>query len=197
MKVKKLILTVLALCVAQILLFNANAKAETNNEMVWKIHTELPVEETYSNWQFRVADYNKDGTEDLYCIRKDSGEHTNLHILNGTGNYQTFLNHIVLPIEATGDNWDFELGDYNGDGTPDLYCIRKDGGANTNLHILDGSTNFQTFLNHIILPIEATDENWDFKVGDYNKDGISDLYCLKKNAGNHTNLHILSGKDSF
>ncbi len=24
-----------------------------------------------------------------------------------------------------------------------------------------------------------------------------DLYCIKKNEGNHTNLHILSAKDSF
>ncbi|MDS0525544.1 NlpC/P60 family protein [Clostridium sp. SHJSY1] len=196
MKFKNIILTVV-LGIFQMLLFNVNTKAATNNEMIWEIHTATALESTSSNWQFRIGDYNNDGVEDLYSIKKDGGAHTNLHILSGESTYQKFLLQTALPIEATGDTWTFELGDYNGDGIQDLYCIRKDSGAHTNLHILDGSTNFQTFLNHIILPIENTDNNWEFKTGDYDGDGISDLYCIKKNAGNHTNLHVLSGKENY
>ncbi|MBD7910261.1 NlpC/P60 family protein [Clostridium cibarium] len=198
MKVKKLMATVLLLGMVQTLLPSVDAKAAIVDEMKWKIHTATSMEEIgNSKWQFLIGDYNRDGREDLYCIRKDAGNHTSVHILDGYSNYKENMLHKELPIEATGDNWTFVLGDYNGDGIKDLYCVRKDSGEHTNVHILDGSTNFQTYIVSNILPIENTDENWDFKAGDYDGDGKDDLYCIKKNGGEHTTLHILSAKSDF
>ncbi len=170
---------------------NSNIQTATNNEMEWKTQKALPIEETYSNWEFRVGDFNRDGKEDLFCIKKDSGNHTNLHILNGADNYKSFLKQIILPIENTDSNWDFKVADCDGDGISDLYCLKKNAQDHTNLHILSGASAFQNFSLQVALPIENTDENWEFGLGDYNGDKKPDLYCIKKNCGTSTNIHIL------
>ena len=56
--------------------------------------------------------------------------------------------HIKTALEETGDNWDFLLGDYNNNGTLDLYCIKKSNTEtnSTEVHILNGNDNFQSFL---------------------------------------------------
>ena len=56
--------------------------------------------------------------------------------------------HIKTALEETGDNWEFLLGDYNNNGILDLYCIKKynTGSNSTEVHILNGNDNFQSFL---------------------------------------------------
>ena len=171
---------------------NSNIQTATNNEMEWKTQKALPIEETYSNWEFRVGDFNRDGKEDLFCIKKDSGNHTNLHILNGADNYKSFLKQIILPIENTDENWEFGLGDYNGDKKPDLYCIKKNCGTSTNIHIL-GDYKYQSFLLQIPTILHATGENTEFAVGK----GALNIYCFKKHgtSSKKTELHKFGYKD--
>lgn len=172
--------------------------AADNKEMVWKIHSTTPLQETVANWKFRVGDFNKDGIEDIYAVSKDMAKDAiDIDVLNGSDNYNSTAIDLVSPLASINDKWTFEVADYNNDGVNDLYCIQKDGGNHTNIHILNGADNFKSFLIEQALPIENTDDNWEFKVGDYNKDSHPDLYCIKKNAGTHTEVHILSGVDNF
>ena len=109
--------------------------------------------------------------------------------------------HIKTALEETGDNWDFLLGDYNNNGTLDLYCIKKSNTEtnSTEVHILNGNDNFQSFLLQTGTALQETGDNWDFLLGDINNNGTLDLYCIKKsNTGsNSTELHILNGNDNF
>ncbi|MDS0527994.1 NlpC/P60 family protein [Clostridium sp. SHJSY1] len=177
---------------------NKNVSATENKELVWKIHSTTPLEETVANWKFRVGDFNKDGIEDIYAINKarDQDSAIDIRILNGTDEYKS-VTDLITPLASVDDKWTFEVGDYNNDGFNDIYCIQKDGENHTNIHILNGADNFKSFLLEQVLPIESTDDSWEFKIGDYNNDTHLDLYCIKKNAVNHTEVHILNGADNF
>ena len=170
-------------------------------DIIFRSNTGL--HETDENWEFLFGDYNNNGTLDLYCIKKkNTGSNTTeVHILDGTTNFKTFLLQTKTPLHETEDNFQFLLGDYNKSGTLDLYCIKKcnTGTNSTEVHILNGNDNFQSFLLNTGTSFHETGDNWQFLLGDYNNNGTLDLYCIKKsNTGtNSTEVHILDGKNDF
>jgi hypothetical protein len=71
-------------------------------------------------------------------------------------------------LGETGTNhaWDFALADFNGDGVLDLYSISKSGTGthSTEVHVLNGATNFGNWLLHTGTGLSetGTDDNWEF-----------------------------------
>ena len=170
-------------------------------DIIFRSNTGL--HETDENWEFLFGDYNNNGTLDLYCInKKNTGSNTTeVHILDGTTNFKTFLLQTKTPLHETEDNFQFLLGDYNKSGTLDLYCIKKcnTGTNSTEVHILNGNDNFQSYLLQTGTALHETGNNWEFLLGDYNQNGKLDLYCIKKsNTGtNSTEVRVLNGEDNF
>ena len=168
-----------------------------NNYQNYLLQISTALHETNDNWQFCLGDYNKDGCLDLYCIAKrGTGSHsTEVHILSGRDNFQSFLLNTGTKLHETDENWKFCLGDYNGNGRLDLYCIckRNNASKSTEVHVLSGGDNFQSFLLHTGTKLHETDENWDF--------GLSGkhLCCIpKRGTGSHTTeVHILDGNNNF
>lgn len=157
-----------------------------------------------NRWLFKLGDYNKDGKLDLYAIlRMGSTNKTEVHILNGADNFKTFLLSTTTALYATGadNSWEFELGDYNGDGVNDIYGILKTGSTGkTELHVLNGANNFQSFLLNTTTTLYQTGNIniWNFKLGDFNRDGLVDLYAINKTgANNKTELFVLNGANNF
>ena len=173
------------------------------NSLSWKIHSATALHSTNTNWTFAIGDYNGDGIDDLYTIYK-SGSNQNskvlLHILNGADNFQSYLEHKELSINLD-EHWEFNLGDYNKDGKPDLYCVLKSISANkaTELHVLDGASGYTSFSVHQTLPIMKSDSNWTFKVADGDRDGRSDVYGIQTAAtgSKMTEVHALSASTNF
>ena len=170
------------------------------------LHVATPIGTTGSDnqWVYRLGDYNGDGRLDLYAINKmGAGGRTEVHVLNGANAFQTFLLQRSTAAMALGNgySWGLDVADYNGDGKPDLYLIGKVGSTGrTEVHVLNGANDFQTYLANIgtVLGSTGTDNRWDFKVGDYNKDGIPDLYCLDKaGVSGRTESHVLDGGNAF
>lgn len=159
---------------------------------------------TDNRWVFRLGDINADGRLDLYAIsRMGSSGRTEVHVLNGANGFQTFLTQIATILPATGSDlaWDFGLGDRNGDGFLDLFVIKKVGASDrTEIHILNGANNFQTYLSNIasVLHQTGTDNRWNFKVGDFNRDGIADVYAINKAGGSgKVEVHVMNGDTGF
>ena len=104
-------------------------------------------------------------------------------------------------LHKTGDNFVFLVGDYNRNGKPDVFCIKKNGTGKgkTEVHILNGANNYKNFLLQTETALHETDNNWKFCLGDFNKDGYLDLYfiCQKNNGSHSTEVHILGGRHNF
>ncbi len=156
------------------------------------------------NASLRVAnDWNGDGVADLLLVRSanTASGFTEVDVLDGARSFQTALAHLVTPLPVAGSTFAFDFGDFNGDGTPDLYVLVKSGTGThtTEVHILDGASNFQTWLLHTATALGEADATFDFQVVDYNGDGKPDLAAFKKSAtGSHsTEIHVLSGATNF
>src|SRR6516162_1942388 len=116
----------------------------------WLDHTGTPLDQTGSNWQFIMADWNHDGIPDLVAIKQSQTctASTEVHILDGRTFFQTWLLHTGTALGETGSNWQFAMADWNHDGIPDLVAIKQSqtGTSSTEVHILNGSTFFQNYL---------------------------------------------------
>ena len=169
----------------------------------WLLHTGTVLHETGNNWIFLLGDYNHDGCLDLYSINKNQtgSKSTEVHILSGKNNFQSFLLHTGTILHETDENWDFCLGDYNNDGSLDLYAIGKKntGSRSTEVHILSGKNNFQSFLLNTGTILHESDGNWAFGVSNYAGHGNKDLYCIAKNCtgSKSTEVHILNGSNNY
>src|SRR6266567_8585088 len=175
---------------------------------ILQVGTPILQNDAATNFTFGVADYDGHGRPDLYCFKhQNTGTGMReIHVLNGADAYQSFLDQIGTPIEQGGPNapnFTFALGDYDGDGTADVYCLKstQTGTGTLEVHVLNGADNFQSFLQQTGTPISAQDaeENFAFAVGDYDGDGMADLYCLKlKHTDTGTlEVHVLNGADNF
>ena len=159
---------------------------------------------TDNSWEFKVADYNQDGKPDLYAIKKQGvGGRLEIRVLNGANNFQTYLLSTATALSSIPSNyaWNFELGDFNGDGKPDLYAIKKvSGTGKTEIQILNAAGNFNSFLlsRTTLLGQTGSDNAWSFKVGDYNRDGVLDVYAIKKmGASGKTEVFVMNGANQF
>ncbi len=158
---------------------------------------------------YSIADYNGDGNPDLFALKaKATGTgKLEVHVLNGANNYQSFLMQTGSPIleqDALEHFVAYMLGDYNGDGRPDLFCLkaRETGTGRLELHILSGADNYQSFLLQTGTPILAQDaaEHYvGYALGQVNGDGRPDPFCLKARETGTTRLevHVLSAASKY
>lgn len=91
------------------------------------------------------------------------------------------------------------MGDYNNDGYADLYCIKKrfTGSNSLEVHILSGKSNYQKWLLQTGTQHPETGDNTVFALGDYNQNGILDLYCIEKRGYGKLHLNILKGESKY
>lgn len=154
---------------------------------------------------FAIGDANNDGKPDIYAISRygNGTPNVEVHILDGSTNYATFLGHYStsLPAVSGALAYTFDVGDYNRDGKPDLYVFKKVGGGSgkTEVHIYSGADGFQTALGHFAMPMGATGDNdaWEFHVADTDLDGIPDVVAVAKQNGSSTEVHILPGSNNY
>lgn len=167
------------------------------------VQTGTALHETNADWQFTEGDYNRDGVKDLIAIkRRNTGTNkTEVHVLNGANNYQSFILQIGTALGVTDDNWSFTCGDYNKDGFVDVIAIKKQitGTKKTEVHILNGANNFQSFLLQTGTVLPEITTKCEFMYGDYNNDGTKDIYAVLKNSTGtkKTEVHVLNGANNF
>jgi kumamolisin len=156
---------------------------------------------------YLVADYDNDGNPDLFCLKsRNTAGMLELHVLNGADGYRSYLAHLPTAIaqqDALLSYCAFALGDYNGDGHVDLYCLRVFSFfEHMEVHILSGASGYQSYLLKALTPIptiEARKQYTAFLLSDYNGDGRLDLWALKSGAtaSGMLEVDVLDGSKSY
>jgi hypothetical protein len=131
-----------------------------------------------------VADFNGDGKPDLAVA--DYGSATVTVLLgDGTGGFTLAPGS---PFAAGSEPTAIAVGDFNGDGIPDL-AVSDEGGANNAVVLLgNGAGGFSAAPGS---PFAAGANAFSIVVGDFNGDGVQDL-VLASQSGN--NLTVLLGQ---
>ena len=175
-----------------------------NNYKSWLLKIETPLKEDKDvKWDFCLGDYNHDGYLDLFCIKKNKtdSKRTEVHILSGKSNFQSFILHTFTGLHETTDNCKFCVGDYNDDGKLDLFYIKKDetGTNSTEIHILSGDSEYKEFIMQTTTFLPETDNNWEFGISNYFGNGYKDLYCLERKNENEEcdYIRILDGSKNY
>ncbi len=76
-----------------------------------------------TRWGFLVADHDVDGRPDLYAVEKADPARVRVQVHAGAG-YAGPATHLTTGI-AAGPGTAFAVGDYDGDGRPDVYALRN------------------------------------------------------------------------
>ncbi|MFD0266377.1 FG-GAP repeat domain-containing protein [Streptomyces sp. NPDC127106] len=112
-----------------------------------------------------------------------------------------FLVQTGTALHETDGTFDFAFDDWDGDGRPDLFAIKKSGTGtgSTEVHVLSGASNFRKFILQTGTALHETDGTFDFDVADHTGDGRPDLVAVKKSrtGTGTTEVHVLSGGDGF
>lgn len=148
--------------------------------------------------RFAVADYNRDGSPDLYAIIPDYiNDSVRVRVVDGLDPMSIIGDRITI-VKAPSDYADvsFALADYDRDGKADLWMIEPHARADgkTLVTILKGN-GFQSVLEQDVLPLapQQTDINrFSWVVTDYNRDGTPDVWHVNRKSGV---LTIISGKN--
>lgn len=181
----------------------------SNNFQSWLMGNGTLLGETADStqWTFGAGDKNGDGIDDLYAIKRhgtDSGM-TEVNVLDGATNFQTWIAGTATILGQTPNPtaWNFAVGDYNGDGIDDVYAIQRHttSAGKTQVSVLDGATNFQTWLAGANTLLGETPDatQWNLAAGDYNADGKDDLYIIKRHTTNSgkTEINVLDAATNF
>ena len=137
-----------------------------------------------------VADFNGDGIPDLALANQDS----TVTILLGNGD-GTFTATATSPRTGEGSTGftSIAVGDFNGDGIPDLAVMDECGrdydcSVNTMTVLLGNGDG--TFADAATSP-EAGGQPYSIAVGDFNGDGISDLAAAEQSYPDNGTVEVL------
>jgi len=130
-----------------------------------------------------TSDFNRDGKLDVAFGDSPAPASINVLLGKGDGSFET-------PSSYAVPAWHFLVGDLNNDGKPDIVTAP----TTTSLAVLlnNGNGTFQNAQTYAI----AQPNVRVFAIGDFNGDGINDLFALGRNiAGDSTRfMSVLFGK---
>ena len=162
------------------------------------MQTGTALEETDETWSFRMGRYGNGVKPDLIAIkRSETGtKSTEVHVLNGDDNFQSFHLQIGTPLHETDNRFDFLVTDWNGDGRPDLVVIKKSrtNGKCTEVHVLSGASDYQRWILRAETPVFRSHGVCEFAVADWTGDNKPDLIVFRKRdtLSNTTEVEVVS-----
>src|SRR5262249_52510452 len=126
-----------------------------------------------------VADFNRDGKPDLAVVNAGpfstptSQSSVSVLLGNGSGSFQPAVTTAVLNGGAgNGNAQSVAVGDFNGDGLPDLALNTPGSPANPAVEVLLGKGDGSFQPNHLILPVGQTPLS--VAAGDFDRNGALD-----------------------
>jgi FG-GAP-like repeat len=157
---------------------------QTGDNNWWLIDGSLVVDanvgnkfSTDDNWKYQVGDIDGDGNSDLAWRNFKTGQNS---VWLMQGNNELKDAYFIPEMKTDVPNWDFKLGDTNGDGKSDLIWRNYKTGQNSVWQMNGKDIGKSAFLTTV------PDVKWDFEVADSNGDGRSDLIWRNSRTGENS-----------
>jgi secreted trypsin-like serine protease len=147
-------------------------------------------------------DYNADGTADLWGIKmlNTTTGKTEMSVVNGMTRSSYLANSKMTSLGLVGKQYSFDTGDYNKDGVPDLWAIKRHttSSGRTEFTVLNGANPSQGLYGSGTV-LHTVGDDFVFAVADYNNDATPDIWAIKvQNTGsNMTEMHVINGKNPW
>lgn len=119
---------------------------------------------TDGSWEFGFGDRDRDGIPDLFALAKQGGSGTTeVHVLSGASGYRTFLLQTATVLGRTDAMAQLTIRDADGDDVDDLVMAHMRGGSGkTEMHVLSGATNFQSWIAQRATILGYVPADWRF-----------------------------------
>ena len=167
------------------------------------LHTAIPLGPTDNRYAFAMADWNFDGRPDLVITQKSgtASGRTEVRVLDGASFLRRYLQETVTALGPTDACHDFAVADWNADGRPDVAVVQKckTASKHTEVRVLDGASNLQSYLQESATPLGPTDARHTFSVADWNGDLYQDLVVTQKSGAKNdrTVVQVLDGAAQY
>ncbi|MEG4030535.1 MULTISPECIES: DUF4347 domain-containing protein [unclassified Microcoleus] len=142
-----------------------------------------------TTWSVAVGDFNQDGNSDLVTANSSTND-VSLLLGNGDGTFgaATYFGGVLGPASVA-------VGDFNGDGNLDLATVNQ---TSNNVSILPGNGNgsFGAVTN-LSLGSDYYSNPYFVLVGDFNKDGKSDLATANVGYNNSVSILLQNANSTF
>lgn len=126
-----------------------------------------------------IADHDLDGRPDVWRI-DTGGETVAIEVWTSQSDYETA---VTLPTGvSTDEGFDYALTLFDGDYAPDLIVIDRSGPTTATVYAAEGGYT-TTLRSYAIVPDDTSDSGqWAIIAGDWDVDGVTDLYAVRKGA---------------
>lgn len=135
-----------------------------------------------NNYKYQVGDFNGDGAMDLLYLRASNESRTFLS--DGDGTFTIQAPQYFSSYQVSANNYNFKVGDFNGDGVHDLVHFYNSSSVRVWLSNADGKFTVQSAFP--VSPYGVGANNYNFKLGDFNGDGLTDMVHLVNHRVSHT-----------
>ena len=135
-------------------------------------------------WSIYVADLNGDGRSDVFVYNTTTGRW--FRCISQADNSFVYTNG-----GTWSPNWSIYPGDFNGDGRADLFLYNATGDANRGrwYRVLSNADESVSYIAGDLV----WRNDWSITPGDYNGDGVTDLFLYRSNGEWYRVLFTSSG----
>ncbi|MBI1859458.1 MAG: hypothetical protein HYR96_00890 [Deltaproteobacteria bacterium] len=159
---------------------------------------QIPFPANDKNIQVEFADWDKDAIPDAYVLLKHStgSGKVEVHGLSGKSSFQSFNMHLATSMAAVPDSAEFQLVDWDKDGSKDLAVLVR-GPKNMSqltINILSAASGFKTQIMNAVISANNLRTGSALSLYDYDSDGMEDLLIASNvSLDGMTHAQILSG----
>ncbi len=139
----------------------------------WRVHTSLAADPD----QAVLVDLDGDSRADLGIVDDANGSMT---VYSNASDFEEVIGSLPVPA---GSGIETAFGYYDDDWAPDLLAIRR--GNPTRIEVYLAASGYRDVAAAADLAaVDSADPgSWAFAVGDYDVDGVADVYAVEKSAG--------------
>ncbi|MCZ8226185.1 MAG: FG-GAP-like repeat-containing protein, partial [Microcystis sp. LE19-84.1B] len=149
-----------------------------------------------NNYNYKTGDFNGDGKTDL--IHFDVNNYVHIWTSKGDG---TFAIKDFTPggnYQVGANNYNYQLGDFNGDGKTDSIHFVNSGNGYVYVWLSNGDGTFDVKPSFTPSPsYGVNNNNFNYKVGDFDGDGKSDLVHFIDPGNGYVNVWNSNGDGTF